>query len=79
MQDFQQGLKGASQGEVVITKAKETGEVSGAVLQNFQEPVHWKVIYVIDNTTPAHNKCRCSKTSSYLRIWLDMVVSEHVY
>ena len=51
MQDFQQGLKGASQGEVVITKAKETGEVSGAVLQNFQEPVHWKVIYVIANNT----------------------------
>jgi hypothetical protein len=49
MQDFQQGLKGVSQGEVVITKAKETGEVS--VLHNFQEPVHWKVIYVIDNNT----------------------------
>ena len=49
MQDFQQGLKRASQGEVMITKAKETGEVGAVLLQNFQEPMHWKIIYVIAN------------------------------
>jgi len=49
MYNFQQGLKGASQGEVIFTKAKQTDQASGAVLENFHEPMHWKGIYVIAN------------------------------